>query len=176
MRRLPIAVSLLRILAGVFVFCLGYLVAVMSFRQDEWMDYHSGASKITCTVFPFSLSTRTGPSPFAMVFGASVDDGAEWHLFDSRGFNHPGKLLMPDVLSTRESHFMARTHAYLVRYVLKHNLDSREREALVDEFIALLRTKGPMAAISFVDSLKDQELQEFGDVLKGAGKAPAKTE
>ena len=71
---------------------------------------------------------------------------------------------------------MARTHAYLVRYVLKHNLDSREREALVDEFIALLRTKGPMAAISFVDSLKDQELQEFGDVLKGAGKAPAKTE
>ncbi len=161
MRSISFRQCLFRIVASVFLILLGYLLAVVSFRQDEWIEYHSGARKTTCTLFPLSLSSDCGRSAFQALFDMDVDDDAEWRVLYSRYFIHPDTLLLREVSRITESEMVAGAHSRLVGYVLRHESDAQERRRLFGGFRHTLREHGVSAARRYVDELRMMDVMEW---------------
>ncbi len=164
MQQCSYKVPVLFALAALGFGCLGYVLAVLSFRQDEWIEYHSGARKTTCRLYPFSVSSDGGYSAFQWTFKTHPDENAEWHLLESQYFIHPDTLLLREVTTTRAGNVMAGTHASLVRYALRRDLSMPERRALAEEFSRELRERGTLGAFEYAEELRSRELREaLGD-------------
>jgi hypothetical protein len=73
-------------LSAAAIFLAGYLVAVLSFREEGWVDVRSGARRVTCTLYPFSLATDQSDDAFRVLFGRGPDPEADWSRVSCQHF------------------------------------------------------------------------------------------
>lgn len=145
---------------SVLLVLFGYMLAVVSFRQDIWIDYRSGARKTTCTLFPFSLSTDHATNAFWVLFGRTGDDRADWRWVESHYFVDPNVFLMRKVETITEAGTLVSAESRLVRYWLRQETDAQDRDKLSDSFYSGLRSGDVTAAIVYVDRLESDQLKK----------------
>ena len=126
----------------------GYMLAVMSFREEVWVDYRSGARRTSCTLFPFSICQDHSNDSFLVLFGSSADENAEWGRVRCR---HLVRWLDQEAITEGEE--MVRGENYLVRSLLYKPAVRDEADTMSKRFYNELRTSGVSAAQEYAHGL-----------------------
>jgi len=165
MRRVTLRVCVGCLLATVFVI-VGYMLAVLSFREEAWVDYRSGTRKTTCTLYPFLLLQEDPDDGFRVLFGCSPDENAEWGRIECRHFV---RTLDQEAITKAEE--MVRGENYLVRSLLYNPVVHDESEIMSKRFYKELREGGVSAAEEYAHGLywkrAAQQEEEIGQEKKG---------
>jgi hypothetical protein len=152
-------------LAGGLVL-LGYAVAVLSFRQETWIDYHSGAIRMTYRLFPLSLSADDNTNAFRILFGRSPSNKTEWGIVCRRSLI---SWLDRDMLTEGEG--LLRAEHRLVMSLLLKRIDCAEREEISREFYSALSNGGLPAAEEYASRMyMEQTARENERIEKRSGK------
>jgi hypothetical protein len=141
-------------LATLFV-VIGYMVAVLSFRQEFWVDCRSGARKTTCTLFPFSLSEDEERDAFRVFFGYSPDETANWDCVACRHF-----LPALDPAASSDGDVLLAAEGYLMLSLLWTPGVRQEADKLSKAFYDALRAGGATAAESYAERLYDERFRK----------------
>jgi hypothetical protein len=154
-----------RCLIGTFLVLTGYMLAIISFRQEVWVDFHSGARKTTWTLFPFSVSKDNTNDAFWMLFGRSEDGRADWGIVERKHFvDITNTILMRKVGSNTAGGGLVVTENTLVlSLLLREGCNKEQRLRMSDQFYTALREHGEVGASEYVESL-------YMKVLEGRNK------
>ena len=160
MRR-PASIITMMCATAILLVLVGYMLAVLSFRQEVWIDYHSGARKTTCTLFPFSLATDHSRDAFWVLFGTHSDDddeSADWQRLESQRFIELNALLMERRWIHTEAQDFAGAESRLIAHLMHQDTARRERDKLSNGFYTALHRGGVSAAMRYVDKLIAKDL------------------
>ena len=159
-----------RCLIGGFLVFIGYMLAVVSFRQEVWVDFHSGTRKTTCTLFPFLMSKDQSNDAFWMLFGCHGDDAAEWGIVDRKYFvDFTNGVLLRKVWQSSEGGGLVQAENYLVLSLLGKGYNTEERQKMSKQFYASLRDHGEPGAWRFADELYMEMLHRQQPDGQGSG-------
>lgn len=143
----------LGILSLMSSFLVGYVVAILSFKEEIWVDSASGEIKTAYSIFPYSNERINSSNAFRVFFGRSGDP-KDWQLVEERR-----------LFSFRESitkgYLLVRAENDLV-YVYRQSVqDDPLRKKLKTEFYHRLREKGLNSALEYGTNLRAEDLNKY---------------
>jgi hypothetical protein len=153
---------------AVLFLVLGHMLAATSLRQEVWVDYHSGARKTTCSLYPFAISTELRSDAFWTVFGRSPDQDVDWVKIDCR---HLIPSLDQEAISEGEA--LVRAENQFVVVLLRDEAVSGRVAVLSDGFYDALRSHGVDGVSHYAKRLFFPP--ELHGTEEGTSKAPIKT-
>lgn len=141
--------------ASLALVLVGYMIAVISFREQMCIDRHSGIRKTVSSVPGFSLSREHRDNGFRILFGRSCDVGPEW-LIISR--EHLISALDQEMVTQGET--LARAENHLVVALMHKNHVREEIARMSRGFYSALSTGGVEAAAEYARREHEDSLRE----------------
>ena len=134
----------------------GYLLAVLVFSNESWIDKNSGRIETRCRLWPFSRSWNHEDRAFELYFGkfSPGHDHANWSLVSKESF----------LFHSDESYTEADSHLASQRYIIQadliHGFSQSDRSLISKEYFNRLKNGGISAAREYAASLLANGLPE----------------
>jgi len=152
--------TLLKFLALLLVFILGYLSAVLSFRERVYLNLRTGFLKREVGIFPFYYDQIDDKRPFSVLYKKNIDVPNRYVFLHNRSF-----LSSQNTSNINQYIYMAQINMSIA--LANHPVVYEISEGFSEEYNLHMKNNSFIEALDYSESLLHK--WEFRDLDIGSG-------